>query len=83
VSEQLILLGIVVAAASGAVGLFASRSSTRGQWLTTALAVAGCGLGLAGVGVFWLTADSRPIVLPWAIPGGEFAVAVDGLSASF
>ena len=54
-----------------------------GQWVTTLLAVLGAGLGLAGVGSFWATGDSQPIVLPWAIPGAEFSVGIDGLSAIF
>ena len=41
------------------------------------------GLGLGGVARFWASGESRPIVLPWAIPGAEFNVAMDGLSAFF
>ena len=40
-------------------------------------------IGLAGVAAFWITGDSSPIVRAWAIPGGEFSVAMDGLSAVF
>ena len=54
-----------------------------GQWVTTLLAVLGPGLGLGGVGTFWATGDSQPIVLPWSIPGAEFSVGIDGLSAIF
>src|SRR5207253_6803455 len=54
-----------------------------GQRLTTVLAVLGAGLGLIGVGVFWVSGDSTRIVRPWAIPVGEFDVALDGLSALF
>ena len=82
-SEQLVLLGIVIAAASGVPGLFVSRSSNVGQWLSVLLAVIASGCGLSGVGVFWATGASSPIVRPWAIPGGEFHVAMDGLSALF
>jgi hydrogenase-4 component B len=82
-SERLILLGIVIAAASGVPGLVLSRYSTTGQWLTTVLAVIAAVLGLGGVGVFWTSGDSQPIVLPWAIPGAEFNVSMDGLSALF
>jgi hydrogenase-4 component B len=82
-SELLILAGIVLIAASGLPGLLFSRYGTTGQWVTTCLAVAGSALGLAGVGVFWATGDSQPIELPWAIPVGDFSVAVDGLSALF
>jgi hydrogenase-4 component B len=80
----LVLLGTVVAAASGVPGLLPSRNSIAGQRLTTALAVAGAVLGLAGVGVFWALGPSEPIIWTWAIiPGGEFDVAIDGLSALF
>ncbi len=82
-SEALVLLGIIIAASSGVPGLFLGRASMRGQWITTLLAVLGAALGLGGVGTFWATGDSQPIVLPWSIPAAEFSVAVDGLSAIF
>ncbi len=83
VSENLVLLGIVTTASSGLAGLCFRRTSMRGQWLTTALATIGAAIGLAGIAAFWVTGDSSPIVQAWAIPGGEFSVAVDGLSAIF
>ena len=82
-SEQWVLLGIAIAAASGIPGLFLSRSSNTGQYVATALAVIGSVFGLSGVGTYWWTGDSQPIVRPWAIPGAEFHVAIDGLSALF
>jgi hydrogenase-4 component B len=82
-SEQLVLLGIAIAAFSGVPGLFFRRSSNAGQWLSVLLSTASSVCGLCGVGLFWGTGDSRPIVQPWAIPGAEFHVAVDGLSAVF
>src|SRR4051812_9571616 len=54
-----------------------------GQWVTTLLAVLGSGLGLGGIGFFWAARDTRTIALPWSIPGAEFRVAIDGLSAIF
>jgi hydrogenase-4 component B len=83
---SLILGGIVVTAASGVAGLFLRRDSNPGQWVTTYLAVLGAGLGLAGIGVFWVSGPSPNVVLPWSIIRGEplaFHVAVDGLSAVF
>ena len=82
-SELLVLWGIVIAGSSGIPGLLVGRTSMIGQWVTTLLAVFASGLGLGGVGWFWATGDSQPIVRPWPIPGGDFSVALDGLSAVF
>src|SRR5262245_4992543 len=82
-SESLILLGIVIAAVSGVPGLLRNHDSITGQRLTTLLTVLAAVLGLSGVGVFWTSGDSQQIVLPWAIPGAEFNVSMDGLSAVF
>jgi len=82
-SESLVLLGIIIAASSGVPGLLLGRTSMSGQWVTTFLAVLGAGLGLGGVVWFWATGESQPVVLPWSIPGAEFSVAMDGLSAIF
>ncbi|MEI8371512.1 MAG: proton-conducting transporter membrane subunit [Planctomycetota bacterium] len=79
-SELLILAGLVLAAISGLPGLF---SRMFGQGLATLLMVAGACLGLAGVVVFWVSNAHQPIVFPWAIAGGQFDVAIDGLSALF
>jgi hydrogenase-4 component B len=82
-SELLVLYGLIIAASSGVPGLFLGRSSMLGQWGTTLLAVLGAGLGLGGIGWFWASGVSHPIVLPWSLPGAEFRVAIDGLSALF
>ena len=82
-SERLVLCGIVIVILSGIPGLFLSRTSPIGQWIATVLAVLGGGLGLGGAGVFWASGISQPIVRPWSVPGAEFHVAMDGLSALF
>ncbi len=82
-SEQLVLLGIVIAAVSGIPGLLLSRHSNVGQHVSTLLAVIGSVVGLGGVGVYWSMGVSHPIIRPWSIPGAEFHVAMDGLSALF
>jgi hydrogenase-4 component B len=82
-SERLVLLGILLCAISGLPGLFLGRHTRKGQWLATALSVAGCLLGLVGAAVFWAAEDSAPLRYPWPVPGGEFHVQVDGLSALF
>jgi hydrogenase-4 component B len=82
-SESLVVLGIVLAAASGVPGLFLSRSRLTGQGLANVLVVLGTGLGLAGVGAFWATGVSERMLLPWTVLGAPFDVAIDGLSALF
>src|SRR6516162_8409631 len=91
-SEWLVLCGTVAAAVSGVPGLLTRRTSMRGQWLTTSIAVLGALLGLVGISWFWATpylgngfVDVLPVpVLMWPlVPGAEFRVAVDGLSAIF
>jgi hydrogenase-4 component B len=82
-SEFLVLLAIATAAFSGVPGLLFGRSSVFGPGLSALLAVLGSGLGLWGVITFWVTGDSRPVVLAWSLPGAEFRVGIDGLSAFF
>lgn len=82
-SELLVLAGILIASVSGVPGLFMSRKTLAGQWIATVLAVIASVAGLTAVGMFWVTGNSQPIILPWAVPGAEFHVAIDGLSALF
>src|SRR5262245_57269551 len=83
-SESLVLLGIAMSAASGIIGWLTPRSSNNGQLLTTLLAVLGSAVGLSGVGAFWATGVSVPLTYDWLlVPGAQFSVAVDGLSAFF
>lgn len=82
-SERFVLLGIVIVASSGGPGLLLSRTSMTWQWVTTLLTALGVGLGLSGLGWFWVAGDTDPVLRPWSIPGGEFSVAIDGLSAIF
>jgi len=82
-SEWCILLAIAIAASSGVVGLLFRRDAMSGQWATTSLAVIGAVFGLVGVGAFWASGKSSPIQCSWSLPGAEFRVAMDGLSALF
>lgn len=81
--EMWVLLAILVTATSGVAGLPFGRHSMAGQWVSTLLAVGGSALGLAGVCRFWMTGESHPIAIPWSLPGAEFSIALDGLSAIF
>src|SRR6516164_6244305 len=83
-SEQLVLAGSILAALSGVPGLLLKKSWSAGQRISTVLAVLAAALGLAGVGIFWATGDSQRITHAWAsVPGAEFDVVMDGLSALF
>ncbi|HZT81455.1 MAG TPA: proton-conducting transporter membrane subunit, partial [Gemmataceae bacterium] len=82
-SEVLTLLGILLAGLSGVPGLCLSRTGRAGQWLAALTAALGSVCGLAGIACFWATGDSRPISLPCPVPGAEFRVGMDGLSAFF
>jgi hydrogenase-4 component B len=82
-SELLVLRGIIIVAASGLLGLTFSRDSRSGQWVAALLAVVGSLFGLAGVGQYWATGTSRLISHEWALPGAQFRVQMDGLSALF
>jgi hydrogenase-4 component B len=82
--ERTVLVALALAAASGLVGLLFSRRSQWGQVLSTVVAAAAGILGLAGVAHYWFQGDSQVIVYPWPlVPGAEFRVLVDGLSAIF
>ncbi|HTM56002.1 MAG TPA: proton-conducting transporter membrane subunit [Pirellulales bacterium] len=82
--ERTVLLALALAAVSGLLGLLFPRRSPWGQRLTTLVAVAAGSLGLAGVAHYWQRGDSEAIVYPWnLLPGAEFHVLVDGLSAVF
>jgi hydrogenase-4 component B len=83
VDAALLLGGVVLTAFSGLVGLPFARQSLWGQWLTTALAVVGSTCGLCGA----LSACHKPLTDvfrgPSPIPGVDFVLAVDALSAMF
>jgi hydrogenase-4 component B len=82
-NEQLVLVGVGLAAASGVPGLFLGRTGAAGQWLATALLSLGAALGLTGAGLALAAPAGQPLVLEWSFPLGRFAVRVDGLSVVF
>src|SRR5207253_253655 len=82
-SESLVVVAVLLTAGSGVPGLFFSRISLAGQRLATFLLVLGAAFGLGGCAHSFFGAASEPLVFPWSVPGGEFAIAVDGLSALF
>src|SRR3989442_10403220 len=79
----LLLAAIALTAVSGAPGLLPLRRSALGEWLSALLSVAGGGLGIAVTLLLPSSGNATELRLPWAIPGGEFHVALDGLSVLF
>lgn len=90
-SESIAILAIAICALSGVPGLFFSRASKTGQWVSTTLLVAGCAVGLASIAVWQVFPSHEPIPSAvansagtfWFWTGSESTVSMDGLSAMF
>jgi hydrogenase-4 component B len=82
-SESQVLIAIAAIALSGVPGLVLSRQAATGQLVATLLAVIGGTLGILAAVSFTLSGVSHPISWKWAVPGGEFAVALDGIAVVF
>jgi hydrogenase-4 component B len=82
-SEIFVVLAIVLLALSGVPGLFLDRRLASGQWLSILLMGPGCILGIAGASLAYSPGYTQEIVVPWSVPGGQFAVALDGISIIF
>jgi hydrogenase-4 component B len=82
-SLELVLAAVVLLAVSGAPGLLFHRTSVAGQKLAVLIAGAGSILGLAGAMGGFFVGEEQRLQLAWSVPGGEFAVGLDGLSAFF
>lgn len=81
-SATLIVVGILLAALSGLPGLFLARGGPAGERIATALLCAGAVLGLTGAALV-LGGAGVSLDLPWAVPGGRFALRIDALAAWF
>jgi len=82
-SPVLAIAAVVLAAGSGLLGAAFRRRPALAQRLACA---ALCAAALAGAlaAALALAAPAPPALeLPWAVPGGSFAVRLDGLSAFF
>ncbi|MCM2314986.1 MAG: hypothetical protein NDJ92_07535 [Thermoanaerobaculia bacterium] len=78
-SAQLVLLGSILCIASGGLAILPGKSFIR---TTPVMIITGAIAGLAGCWI-GLTSATTTLVLPWMIPGGEFRITVDALSAFF
>lgn len=81
---QLVQWAVILLAASGFPGLVAGRRAVWGQWLATGMMVAGCVCGLTGVWqIFARSAEIEIFRCPTPIPGADFVLAADAISAFF
>lgn len=82
-SVWLILGAIVLLGCSGGPACLLWFGSSLGQRLTVALTVVGSGLGLGSLGVAIMQPTPPTWHLPWFLPWGQFAIALDPLSVMF
>ena len=80
---KIILCAISVIALSGMTELYGNKRPRSAQRLSTVWVIAGCLLGLVGIGIYLVLGDDAKLVLPWFIPWGSFSVAIDTVSAVF
>jgi hydrogenase-4 component B len=83
VSELLTLVAILLVGTSGMPGALLPRQSALGERIATLFMIAGSACGLAGAFGVAGWSHSGFLSLPWSVPGGEFAIRIDGISAIF
>ena len=77
----LVSAGII--ALSGIPAGLGPRGSVTGQRCTVVLFAAGCLSGIAGTGWALAQPGIPAMILPWALPWGQFYVSIDKFSAFF
>ncbi|MBN2194486.1 MAG: oxidoreductase [Polyangiaceae bacterium] len=82
-NELLVLCAIGIVATSGLGALPFGTRSVTGDRIFAAWFGAGAGLGAVAAGRALAGVPATPISLPWQVPGGELAIALDALSAVF
>ena len=80
---ELVLCGVLLSAISGLPAVLPAVRSGAGQIMSAILNAIGCGLGLAGVWSFFANGPVSAMRFPAPVPGFDFTVAMDGLSAFF
>jgi hydrogenase-4 component B len=81
-SEWLVIAGTALAAASGVPGVLGARAGRRGERAAALLMVSAALCGIAGAALS-IVRRSTGLDLPWSVPGGRFAIRIDGISALF
>ncbi|MCC6625611.1 MAG: hydrogenase [Deltaproteobacteria bacterium] len=79
----LVLAALVLVVVSGLAPLAFARGSVTGARVGTLGSVVACALGFVAAALALAGAAADPIVAPWALPLGRFAVGVDAPSAAF
>jgi len=79
----LFALALLALAVGGVAALLASRRPRAGTRIGVAAAGIGGALGLAPALAVLAGAELEPVELPWSVPGGRLALAIDPLSAFF
>lgn len=79
----LLLWAVAMLGVSGVPGLFLARRSLVGQRIAALLTVPGAMLGIAGTLQWLRTGHDGELKLPWALPGADFHVGLDGIAAFF
>lgn len=82
-SSELILIGVALSAFSGWPALLFPAQGNAGQRLAVSLNATGCLAGLFGVWSFLSNGPVEVFRFATPVPGFEFTVALDGLSAFF
>lgn len=79
----LLVFALIACGSSGLPGLFLAPDDSRGQRIASALSVAGSLAGLAVCAQIFRSGASLRVELPWPLPFGPAALAVDALAAIF
>jgi hydrogenase-4 component B len=76
-----VLLAIALVGVSGVPGLLFGRTSSVGERVASLSMIVGSLIGLAAA--FVAMSETVSLVREWSVPGGQFAIRVDGLAAMF
>lgn len=81
---NLLIASIAMIAVSGLPGAVLDKRRLGGQFLATLLSAAGSICGLYSVGRWFSPGEQYDLRIPWTlVPGADFHVGLDGLSAAF
>lgn len=82
-SAWMVVWSIVLLGLSGLPACALSFRTSVGQRIAVLLMLAGSLMGLNGLSMAWGEATTPSLHMPWFLPWGEFAIAIDSLSIVF